>query len=142
MIRLATLADEEELLGLIREFNGIDQHAHNDERIRPALQPLLIDDSMGVVYVWGEPPEGYCVATWSYSLESGGRDGLIDEFYTRDRGRGIGGMAFDEVLADLKRRGIPRLFLETEAHNEQARRFYRRHGMIDEDSILMAIDLS
>ncbi len=92
--------------------------------------------------MWGEPIEGFCVATWSYSLESGGRDGLIDEFYTRDRGRGIGGMAFDEVLADLKRRGIPRLFLETEAHNEQARRFYRRHGMVDEDSILMAMDLS
>ncbi|MGI8518581.1 MAG: GNAT family N-acetyltransferase [Acidimicrobiia bacterium] len=88
-----------------------------------------------MVYVWGSPIEGYCVATWSYSLESGGRDGLIDEFYTRERGRGVGGAALEEILADLKLRRIPRLFLETEAHNEQVRRFYRRHGLVEEDSI-------
>jgi ribosomal protein S18 acetylase RimI-like enzyme len=141
VIRLATVADEPELLRLIEEFNDVDGHRYDEERVRQALLPLLTDDKLGVVYVWGQPIEGYCVATWSYSLESGGRDGLIDELYTRQRRRGVGAAAFTAVLADLKRRGIPRLFLETEATNEQVRRFYRRHGFVAEDSVWMSLEL-
>ncbi len=34
------------------------------------------------------------------------------------------------------------LFLETERYNEAARRLYRRHGFVDEESVWMSLDLT
>lgn len=31
----------------------------------------------------GEPPLGYAIVTWGYSLESGGREALLDEIYLK-----------------------------------------------------------
>jgi RimJ/RimL family protein N-acetyltransferase len=141
VIRRATPADQAALEVLVREFNAIDNHPHDDDRVASALRPLLEDDAFGLVYVWGDPVEGYCIVTWSYSLESGGRDALIDEYFTQNRGQGIGGMALSEVLDHLKEFGIPRIFLETETANEAVRRFYSRHGFVEEASIWMSRDL-
>ena len=135
------MGDLELVVSLSREFNEIDRHPYNEERVRRGLLPLLEDDQVGVVYVDDPPPEGYAVVTWGYSLESGGRDALLDEIYTRRRGEGRGGLLLEEVMADLTRRGLPRVFLETEAHNQAVRRFYARHGFVEEDSIWMARDL-
>jgi ribosomal protein S18 acetylase RimI-like enzyme len=79
--------------------------------------------------------------TWGYSIESGGRDALLDEIYVREQGEGLGGRLLDDVLSDLVARGLPRVFLETEAHNEAVRQFYTRHGFETEASIWMSRDL-
>ncbi|HSL26868.1 MAG TPA: GNAT family N-acetyltransferase, partial [Acidimicrobiia bacterium] len=63
---------------------------------------------------------------------------LLDEIYVRPRGQGLGGAGFDAVLDDLRHRGLPRIFLETERSNERVRRFYARHGFVEEDSIWMS----
>ncbi len=109
--------------------------------MRAALHPLLRDDELGLVYVFGEPPTGYAVVTWGYSIESGGRDALLDEIYVRSRGQGLGGAAFEEVLDDLRRRGLTRMFLETERPNNRVRAFYARHGFKEDDSIWMSREL-
>lgn len=140
-IRRAVPADLAVLLDMAREFNRLDRHAHDDERVGAALAPLLAGDDLGVVYLFGEPPAGYAVVTWGYSLESGGRDALLDEIFVEERGRGVGGAALDAVLADLRRRGLPRIFLETERRNRRVRRFYTRHGFHAQDSVWMSQDL-
>ena len=43
---------------------------------------------------------------------------------------------------DERARGGHRIFLETEATNDAARRLYARHGFVVEDSIWMAKDLT
>lgn len=43
--------------------------------------------------------------------------------------------ALHEILHDLRKRGLPRIYLETEGLNEQVRRFYARHRFEEEDSI-------
>ena len=138
MIRRARLEDLDILATLSAEFNEIDGHHHHDVRVRAALTPLLRDDALGVVYLIGEPPSGYAVVTWGYSIESGGRDALLDEIYVRSRGEGIGGDALEEILDELRTRGISRMFLETERPNDSVRRFYTRHGFIEDDSIWMS----
>lgn len=141
MISRARL-DDLELLGMLSaEFNELDGHAHDESRVRAALDPLLRDDALGVVYLFGEPPNGYAIVTWGSSIESGGRDALLDEIYLRSRGEGIGGDAFEEVLDDLRTRGIARMFLETERPNDRVRRFYAHHGFKEDDSIWMSREL-
>lgn len=136
LLRRAVPADENLLLALIREFCEVDRHDYDEARLRGALGPLLDGDELGVVWLIGDGA-GYAVVTWSYSLESGGPDALLDEIYLRERGRGIGAAAMGEIFADLERRGITRMFLETEAHNDRVRRFYARLGFAEEDSIWM-----
>lgn len=92
----------------------------------------------------GEPASeaeqaGYAVLCWGYSLESGGREAVLDEVFVRagDRGRGLGAAALPELLDACRAAGILRVFLETEEPNDGARRFYRRHGFQEETSIWM-----
>ena len=141
MIRRAGLEDLEALASLSSEFNEIDGHPYDDLRVRAALIPLLRDDSLGVVYLFGHPPDGYAIVTWGYSIESGGRDALLDEIYMRRRGEGHGSAAFEDVLADIRRRGLSRMFLETERCNFRVRSFYARHGFAEEGSIWMSREL-
>jgi GNAT superfamily N-acetyltransferase len=141
MISRARLEDLDVLAALSAEFNEIDGHAHDDTRVRAALAPLLRDDELGVVYLFEEPASGYAVVTWGYSIESGGRDALLDEIYVRPRGQGLGGVAFEGVLDDLRQRGLTRMFLETERPNTKVRAFYTRHGFKEDDSIWMSREL-
>ena len=141
MTRRARLRDLELLVSLSAEFNEIDGHPHDDARVRTALIPLLEDDTLGVVYLFDNPPTGYAVVTWGYSIESGGRDALLDEIYVRSRGTGTGGVGLEEVLEDLRKRGLTRLFLETERNNDRVRRFYSSHGFAEDDSIWMSREL-
>lgn len=112
-LRRATAADLETLLPLIEDFCVIDEHPYVPARVRRALGPLLADDTHGVVWLIGDPPDGYAVLTWSYSLESGGRDALLDEIFLRERGQGLGSAALAAIYDDLRARGITRIFLET-----------------------------
>jgi GNAT superfamily N-acetyltransferase len=140
-LRRAHPQDLEIVLGLIAEFYAVDGHTYDDALLRGALGPLLLDDACGVVWLvrGGDAADaGYAIVTWGYSLESGGRDVLLDELYIRDRGRGVGGAVLQEVLAECRRRGLGRMFLETETPNDGARNFYGRHGFAVDDSIWMS----
>jgi len=144
LIRRAVPGDLDVVLELSKEFCVLDGHVFEAGVVKPALIPLLASDAHGVVHLVEEEgwALGYAVVTWGYSLESGGRDALIDEIYIRDRGSGVGTSLLAAILDDLKARGIPRLVLETEKANEAARRFYERHGFVPEDSVWMSLDLT
>jgi ribosomal protein S18 acetylase RimI-like enzyme len=143
VIRRAVGADLDQLLGLAREYCLEDRHAWDPDRAKAGFGPLLEADTHGIVWVAEEDSAifGYAVVTWSWSIESGGRDALLDEIYVRDRGGGVGSELIAGVIDDCRARGIPRIFLETELHNEGARRLYRRHGFGAEDSVWMVRDL-
>lgn len=105
------------------------------------LRPLLAGDQFGQVWLIGAagmPPGGYAVVTWSWSLESGGRDSLPGELYVRDRGQGLGFRAMEQVIAAARGAGARAMFLETEARNTRARLFCERCRFTAEDSVRMA----
>jgi ribosomal protein S18 acetylase RimI-like enzyme len=81
---------------------------------------------------------GYVVLTWSFSLESGGLDGYIDELFLEPevRGRGIGTRVLAQAVLEARRRGCLRLCLEVE-HGNPAINLYRRAGFVDHRRHLM-----
>ncbi len=131
------------LLSLVEAFYAVDGHEFDADVAAGALRPLLQDDRFGVVYLIedGGDVTGYAVVTWGWSLESGGRDALLDEIYVGDRGRGVGSAAMAAILDDLRSRRLPRLLLETERPNERTRAFYARCGFEVDDSVWMSLSL-
>lgn len=126
------------LLELCRRYCQIDGHVFEPDRARSGFAPLLDSDEHGVVWIAeGDGGAGYAVVTWGWSIESGGRDALLDEVYVESSGAGVGTRLVEHVIEDCLRRGLPRIFLETERTNQVARRFYQKLGFAAEDSVWM-----
>ena len=139
-LRLATSEDYQDLIPLIKEFCEVDNHEFDDARIEKSLGPLLEDAELGRVIILEVKGElkGYAVLTWGWSLESGGREALLDEIYVRERNQGWGALLLEKVVATAKDNGAQIIFLETELANERVRDFYLRHGFNKEDSIWLS----
>ena len=145
-VRPSTRSDLDEIVELCSKFaafieDGRDHAPFDTARTSAALAPLIENDRFGVVLVAEQHRPrlvGYLVLTWGYSLESGGREALIDEVYVEPRGLGIGSALVDAAVVECEQRGIRRLFLETEADNDRARALYLRHGFDTDDSIWMS----
>jgi GNAT superfamily N-acetyltransferase len=131
------------LLTLNAAFCAIDGHPFDPAAVRRAITPLLRDDRFGQVWVVEREGAllGYAVLTWGYSLESGGRDALLDEIYVAERSAGLGSALLAVCLAAARAAGASRTFLETESANSRVRRFYARHGFAAEDSVWMSLEL-
>jgi ribosomal protein S18 acetylase RimI-like enzyme len=78
---------------------------------------------------------GYIAICYSYSIEFGGRDAFVDEFYiaAAERGKGIGGRVLKEIAKLLRAREIVAVHLEVDAQNERARAAYARTGFSSRD---------
>jgi GNAT superfamily N-acetyltransferase len=142
-IRRAAHADYAALTGLIQEFYDIDRHPFDQSTVDGGLLPLLADDTYGQLWLVedGSGSMGYAVVTWGFSIESGGREALLDEIYLRRRGEGLGGDLLRHAMAEAAKAGASRMFLETEAHNSRVRDFYGRLGFTVEDSVWMSATL-
>lgn len=139
-VRRAVATDLDAVLVLVAAFCVADQHEFDDTRVRRALAPLLRDDEHGQVWVLdnGDTLAGYAVVTWGWSLESDGRESLLDEIFVSDQGGGHGALLMGAVLNGARDAGARTMFLETEALNERVRRFYDRHGFTVDDSVWMS----
>ena len=138
-IRRAGPDDLDVLVELHRAFCDADTHPFDIGRARAAFAPLLTDDSRGVVWVV-DAPQAYAVLTWGWSIEAGGPEAVLDEIFVTERERGVGAALIEHVVDDGRRRGLTRIFLETEARNDRVRRFYERHGFRADDSIWMSLE--
>jgi GNAT superfamily N-acetyltransferase len=138
-IRRAVPSDLDTLVDLHRAFCDVDGHPFDMQRARAAFGPLLDDDTYGAVWIV-DTPRAYAVVTWGWSIEAGGAEAVLDELFAAQRGEGVGSALVRRVLADGRRRGLARIFLETEAHNERVRGFYERHGFGVDDSIWLSHD--
>ena len=139
VIRRADASDLDILVDLHREFCDTDTHPFDRRRARAAFVPLLDDDEHGVVWIV-DSPLAYAVVTWGWSIEAGGAEAVLDELFVTERGGGVGAAMLEHVVHDGRQRGLARMFLETEAHNERVRRFYERHGFRADDSIWLSHD--
>lgn len=142
-IRRAEPGDLDVVVELHRQFCAADDHPFSPERARAAVPPLLDDDRCGVVWLAVDPdgrPLGYAAVTWGWSIESGGPEAVLDEIYAVEQGRGIGSTLLTHLIGDARRRGLARIFLETERGNSRGRELYARHGFVADDSIWMSLD--
>ncbi len=138
-VRRGGPADLDALVELHRAFCDVDGHPFDAGRARRAFAPLLAADTHGVVWVV-DRPQAYAVLTWGWSIEAGGAEAVLDEIFASERDGGVGAALIEHVLDDGRRRGLARIFLETETHNSRVRRFYERHGFRADDSIWMSVE--
>ena len=136
-IRRAVPGDLDRLVDLHREFCAVDAHPFDVGRATAALAPLLDDDRHGVVWIVDSPP-AYAVLTWGWAIEAGGAEAVLDEIFVAERDAGVGSSLIQHVLDDGRRRGLSRILLETETHNQRVREFYERYGFRVDASVWMA----
>jgi len=130
-LHLCTTADIDVLLPLVAAFHSHEKLERTGLQRQSALIPLLDGTPHGVVYLIGprKAPVGYIVVSFGYSVEFGGIDGFIDEFFIRAnvRGRGVGGEVLASLLPVLADHGVKALHLEVAAKN-RAEKLYARAG--------------
>lgn len=131
-LHLAKPDDLPRLQALVAAFHAHEGIEQSDEDRKGALLPLLKGSPHGAAYLVGprKGPVGYIVVSFGYSVEMGGIDGFIDEFYIREnvRGRGMGGEVLRALMPALAEYGVKALHLEVAQDNAKAKRLYSRLG--------------
>lgn len=136
----ATLADYATLEPMAVDFK-IDDPVPRTERELLALRNLLADPTPGQVWRIEQATRtiGYAILCWGYSVEYGGRDAFLDEFYILPdlRGRGLGQQVLALLEQEARARDIVALHLEVLAHEARNANLYTRAGYADRSSRLM-----
>ena len=145
-LNLASPDNINQLVGFCRALNEEDPNftgdIHFDENaIQTALEELIANPSLGRAWIIysDDTPIGYVVLTFGFSLESHGRDGILDEIYIAPayRGQGIGTQVMRSVEAEARQLGLKKLYLEVERNNNRARSLYLKLGFEDFDRHLL-----
>ena len=139
MLHLAVRDDLDRLMPMVRAYHQAEGIDVTDEHRREAIMPLLEGSPHGAVWFIGPKmsPVGYVAVCFGWSIELGGMDGFIDEFWVREkvRGRGMGSEALHLLLQTLKESGLKAMHLEM-AEGNPAERLYRRAGFRRRDFAL------
>lgn len=127
-----TANDVEPVLGMMAKLHA-DGHSYFDAaRSRGAMEELIAGAEPGGVWTIQMDGElaGYLAVVPGYSLEFGGRFGLLDELFVdaRWRGRGVGAAAVEFAAQQCREQGWQALRLEVVDGNERAEALYGRSG--------------
>jgi len=89
-LHLAGPDDLDRLAQLVAAFHDEDGIVLADTARRASLKPLLNGSHHGAAYLIGpaRAPIGYTVVTFTWSVELGGSDALVDKIYLRPPVRG------------------------------------------------------
>lgn len=136
----AGVEDAEVLVALAHAF-----HAEEGRALDATSEAALVAMTRGepLAQAWlvriAHRPSGYLIITLGYSVEYGGRDGFIDDFYLVPdaRGQGIGRQVLEFAFVQAAGLGIRTLHLEVEMDNLRATRLYRNAGFEETDRRLM-----
>ncbi|MDA9865502.1 GNAT family N-acetyltransferase [bacterium] len=141
LLHLATLEDLQRLLPMVAAYHAFDGIESDEAHREAALRPVLVGVPHGAIWLIGPKiaPVGYVCVSFGWSLELGGLDGMIDEFWIREkiRGRGMGSETLVALQKALQAAGVRAVSLEVADINETATRLYRRAGFKARDYRLM-----
>ena len=130
LLHLADVSDLERLMSMVERFHDEAGISMSTEHRDAALRPLLEGSPLGAIWIIGPKmaPVGYVCVSFGWSIELGGMDGMIDEFWIREkvRGRGMGSEALMALQGTLHDAGVRALHLETVG--AKVSRLYERAG--------------
>lgn len=131
-----TLSSLDKFLQLIDELFDYEALAQKAEQTTAAVKQLLSNPQLG--QAWFIEVEqngikhiaGHIIVSYSFSLEHGGKIGLIDQFYLKSEWRqhGIGTALLPQLETLVIQDGVKALSLEVNIGNAGARNFYEKHG--------------
>lgn len=122
----------EKLFTMVTSYHSEAGITLSDEARLAGVAPLLEGIPHGIVYLIGPPrsPIGYIIITFGWSLELGGMDGTINEFYVRSgvRGRGVATETLQKLPKALGDAGLVALHLQLNNVDNTNRRLFTRVG--------------
>jgi GNAT superfamily N-acetyltransferase len=137
----ATPADLDRVVAMMAELYAHGEPIFDSERARRATETLLGEPEFGGVWMIDidGAAAGYIVIVLGYSLEFGGRFGLLDELFVAEtyRARGVGAAALAFADDYCRARGWRALRLEVNQDNLRGQALYRRAGFYMHDRFLM-----
>jgi ribosomal protein S18 acetylase RimI-like enzyme len=140
-IQLATIRHIDELLPLVSAYHDFEGVIQDAEMRRKAISNLLLAPELGPVWLIYHAGSlaGYIAICLGYSIEFGGRDAFVDEFFLLEdfRGKGIGRAVLDMVIKRLKEDDVKALHLEVGQSNQRARAMYEAAGFVLRDQYHM-----
>ena len=147
ILELAEPAQLEELLPLVAAYHEFEEVETSAEQRRHSVGNLLHDKGLGGIWLVRKLDIviGYIAICYSYSIEFGGRDAFVDEFYidASERGKGIGGRVLKEIAKLLRARGFVAVHLEVDGQNERARAAYAQTGFSSREKYhVMSLELT
>jgi ribosomal protein S18 acetylase RimI-like enzyme len=120
----ASPEDIPKLVALMSEFYSEAAYKLNSQRAAEAFAALLSDEKLGFVWFIRSKSDdvGYLVLTLCYSMEFGGTNAYIDDFYINPafRGVGLGTASLGELRAFCNERGYRAIHVETGRENTAA----------------------
>jgi diamine N-acetyltransferase len=129
----------------VRAYCLEDGHSFREDRQPAALAALVSDEPLCRAWLirLDVRPVGYVVLALTFSVEAGGREACVDEFYLvpEVRNQGLGSRALALVEAEARDLAVQRIFLEIQRGNRVIG-LYRRAGYVDHDRFLMSKFLS
>jgi len=141
ILQLADPADLDRLLPMVASYHAFEGLETTHEHRARAVAQLLADAHLGRIYLIADVGQvkGYIALCFGYSIEFGGLDAFIDEFFLLPsvRGKGIGGQVLEAVKIEAREVGITALHLEVAHDNGPAKRLYARHGFEPRDKYCM-----
>jgi diamine N-acetyltransferase len=139
----ATLEDIGALTEQIAHYYAHDGIPCNTPRVEHALRDMIRADRgrAWLLRVDGILV-GYAIVVWSYSIEYGGIEAVLDELYLAPeaRGTGLGRIFMEHVVHEAKNAGAVVLRLETEPENSAAQAFYTKLGFQTLDRQIMKLE--
>lgn len=139
--KLADNSSLGKLMTLIREYYAYDGHEFIETKVQAALKEIFNNSTLGKVWLisWNDEVIGYLILTFGFSVEFGGRDAFVDEFYIREayRGKGLGRKAIEFVEETARKLGVKAVHLEVNRSNTNSQEVYRKLGFKDRDYYLM-----
>lgn len=136
-IRQASIRHIDELMPLVRAYHEFEGVSQDDETRRKAISTLLLAPELGPVWLIYDAGRlaGYIAICLGYSIEFGGRDGFVDEFFLLEdfRGKGTGRKVLALVIERLKADDVKALHLEVGKANRRAQVLYTSAGFVLRD---------
>ena len=128
----ASRSELQALLPWVQAFHAHHQITPPSAGLEAAVRTLISDESLGHIFIIevDQEPVGYIAVCYGYSIEFGGRDAFIDEFYidAARRGQGVGRETLKQALVELDAANVQALHLEVAHDNQQAERLYGALG--------------
>src|SRR5688500_3517417 len=139
-VRLATLADLDDLVPRTRALNDHEGIKVPTETLREAMRDLIGSPSIGGAWVISRDGVtiGYAIVTFGFDLEFAGRDAWMTELWIDEAHRrtGAGAAAIELLVPELKQRDVGALHLQVRPENP-AKRLYERVGFEASPRIVM-----
>ena len=145
-LEIAGLLQLGDLLPLVAACHFIEEISMSADLREKSVERLLNDGTLGKIWQIKKSGRliGYVVVCFGYSIEFGGREAFIDEFYIEapERGRGVGAEILGKLKEHMCTHDIAVIRLEVDQRNERAKSFYMQSGFSYRDKYhLMTIAL-